>query len=463
MEGERWMEKSNLEEEIRRNMNTSKGLSSNKVFAVSVIISVLWAVLSYALSYYWFLDLTKSLGSILTFIVITGIAIVPGFLNVFLISSLIFDKNRPKEDIKQIMDLFEVEPITILVPAYNEAEDILNTLNSIAAVSYEGQIDIIVINNNSTDQTAEKCRAFIDSYPLTNKHFILIDETQAGKNFALNSGLKLVDTKLVMTIDADTVLHPDSITYIVSKINSEANVGAVAGCILVGNPKQNLMTRIQDWDYYISINAIKRCQGEYRSTLVAQGAFSIYQTDLVKQIGGWQDSIGEDIVLSWDILKLNKKVLFEPLAISYTKVPSTLPIFLKQRARWARGMIEAIKQIRPWKQGNYLSKFISSLDLLIPYVDFSYTFFWLPGVIVAILFQNYIFVGLFTILVLPLSIITFSILYMRVRYYYQYLGVDKRHNVFGIVMFIMFYQVLMSPVSIWGYTQETFSLARVWK
>lgn len=444
-------------------MNNSKRMSSNKVFIISIVISGLWAILSYVLSYYWFLDLSKLFGSILTFIAITGIAIIPGFLNVFLISSIIFDKNRQKQEIKQIMELFESEPISILVPAYNEEDDILNTLTSLAAVNYEGQINIIIINNNSTDHTADNCQQFIDSYPQTNKRFMLIDEAKAGKNFALNSGLKLVDTKLVMTIDADTVLHPDSITYIVSKINSEVNVGAVAGCILVGNPKQNMMTRIQDWDYFISINAIKRCQGEYRSTLVAQGAFSIYQTNLVKEIGGWRDSIGEDIVLSWDILKLNQKVLFEPLAISYTKVPSTVPSFLKQRARWARGMIEAIKQIRPWQQGNYLSKFISSLDLLIPYVDFSYTFFWLPGIFFAIVFQNYIFVGLFTILVLPLSIITFSILYMRVNYYYKYLEVEKRHNVFGIVLFVMFYQVLMSPVSIWGYIQETFGLARVWK
>ncbi len=434
-----------------------------KIFVVAFIVSVLWVIGSYYLAYYWFLDLSKSLNSILAFIIISGIAIVPGFLNTFLITSLILDRNTPAPDIDLIKQDFDGEPITVLVPAYNESEVILNTLNSLAAVNYQHLIRIIVIDNNSKDDTAQLCTEFINSNQAHNKQFELISEKKPGKNFALNTALQMVDTRYVLTIDADTVLDPDSLTYIVSKINSEDNISAVAGCILVTNPKVNLMTRIQDWDYYISINAIKRCQGEYNSTLVAQGAFSIYRTSDVKALGGWKDTIGEDIVLSWEILEQGKKILFEPLAISYTEVPTSLRIFLIQRARWARGMIEAIKRIKPWKQKEFLTKFISGIDLWIPYIDFSYTFFWIPGLILAVIFHIYAIVGIYTILVFPLSILTFVILHSRVKYYYQYIGVENRRNVIGIVVFIACYQLLMSPVSLWGYAQELFGLRRVWK
>lgn len=443
-------------------MNTDQN-KCVKIFIISVVVSVLWVLGSYYLAYYWFLDLSKSTSSILAFIIISGIAIVPGFLNTFLITSLLLDRNRPKPDIDAIKCQFKSEPITVLVPAYNESEVILNTLNSLAAVNYRDRLRVIVIDNNSKDDTSELCRQFINKRPKDNKQFELINESKPGKNFALNTALKMVDTRYVLTIDADTVLDPDSLTYIVDKINSESNVSAVAGCILVSNPKVNLMTRIQDWDYYISINAIKRCQGEYHSTLVAQGAFSIYRTSDVKALGGWKDTIGEDIVLSWEILEQGKKILFEPLAISYTEVPTSLRIFLIQRARWARGMIEAIKRIKPWKQGCFLSKFISGIDLWIPYIDFSFTFFWIPGLILAVIFHIYAIVGIYTILVFPLSILTFIILHSRVKYYYQYIGVEKRRNVFGIVIFIMCYQMLMSPISLWGYAQELFGLRRVWK
>lgn len=437
--------------------------SCRRTFILSVLISLLWALLSYFLAYYWFLDLSLTFNGLIAFLIITGIAIVPGFFNTFLLSSLIFGREQTEDQIVEMKQLFESEPITILVPAYNEQKVIKKTLLSINQVSYDGKINVIIIDNNSTDLTAEICKQFIEDKEESNTNFELIAETKPGKNFALNKALSMVKTKYVITIDSDTVLHPDALTYIVNKISSNDEISAVAGCILVANPKVNLMTRIQDWDYYISINAIKRCQGEYNSTLVAQGAFSIYNTKDIVLLGGWKDTIGEDIVLSWELLEQNKIIAFEPLAISYTEVPESLRVFLIQRARWARGMIEAIKRVKPWKQGNMFSKFISGIDLWIPYIDFSYTFFWIPGLIAAALFHIYIIVGLYSVLVFPLTILTFIILHQRVKYYYNIIGIEKRRNIIGIVIFIMCYQLLMSPVSLWGYVQEVFGLERVWK
>src|SRR4029078_13531218 len=73
---------------------------------------------------------------------------------------------------------------------------------------------------------------------------------------------------------------------------------AVAGSVLVCNSRDNLLTKMQEWDYFLGIAAVKRVQGLYQSTLVAQGAFSLYRTERVREIGGWPDAIGEDIVVT---------------------------------------------------------------------------------------------------------------------------------------------------------------------
>ncbi|WP_284680754.1 glycosyltransferase [Aceticella autotrophica] len=74
--------------------------------------------------------------------------------------------------------------------------------------------------------------------------------------------------------------------------------------------------------YFLGIASVKRMQGLYQGTLVAQGAYSIYKTEAVKLVGGWPDAIGEDIVLTWKFLKQNMKVYFEPLAVAFTEVAS---------------------------------------------------------------------------------------------------------------------------------------------
>ena len=85
--------------------------------------------------------------------------------------------------------------------------------------------------------------------------------------------------------------------------SAPADTAAVAGTVLVRNSRVNILTRVQEWDYYLGIAAVKRMQGLYQATLVAQGAFSLYLTEEVRRVGGWPDAIGEDIVLTWRLME----------------------------------------------------------------------------------------------------------------------------------------------------------------
>jgi biofilm PGA synthesis N-glycosyltransferase PgaC len=97
-----------------------------------------------------------------------------------------------------------------------------------------------------------------------------------------------------------------------------------------------------------------------------------------------------------------------------------------------------------------------------PYLDFTYTFCWLPGLILAF-FGIYWIVGPMTLLVLPLTLLSYSILYSYQKYVFRRLNLKVRKNLSGFILFVLFYQMIMSPVSVWGYLQEFFQLKRKWK
>ncbi|WP_404330122.1 glycosyltransferase [Mesobacillus maritimus] len=424
-------------------------------FWFSHLFALLWLCFSFYLSLPWLHQLAEIVSLPLAILIIGGISYLPGYMNAFLLLSLILDKQPA------FKNEFPTEQVTVLIAAYNEEEQIFETLSYLDKQDYQGKMQAIVINNGSKDRTvAEVERAMKElSFPIELMH-----EDKQGKFHALNLGLQAVKTPYVITLDADTLLHPSSIRYLVARMKSSPEeVAAVAGSVLVKNSRENLWTKLQEWDYFLGIASIKRLQGLYQGTLVAQGAYSLYKTDCLKEVGGWPDAIGEDIVLTWRLLQKNWKVYFEPLAVSFTEVPSTLKHFIRQRARWARGMIEGLNEVKPWKQPQLYVKYLTGVNLAMPYLDFTYTFFWIPGLILAF-FGYFWIVGPMTLFVLPLTILSYSILFFYQRkYVFNPLNLRIRKNKFGLLFYILGYQMIMSPISVYGYVQETFRFKRKWK
>lgn len=424
-------------------------------FWTSHLVALLWMCFSIYISLPWLEDLSHLVSFPLALLVIGGISYIPGYLNAFLVISLILDLQPPfKKEFPQ-------DEITILVAAHNEEEKIFQTLNYIDKQDYQGKIKVFVINNGSTDQTV---RETIKAKKELTIEIELLNEEKPGKFNALNHALEVVTTPYVITIDADTLLHPSSIRYLVARMNSSPKeVCAVAGSILTKNSRENLWTKMQEWDYFLGIASIKRLQGLYQGTLVAQGAYSLYKTNCIKEVGGWPDAIGEDIVLTWRLLQKKWKVYFEPLAVSFTEVPSSFKHFVRQRARWSRGMIEGLNEVKPWEQPQVYVKYLTGINLIMPYLDLTYTLCWIPGLILAFFGYTWI-VGPMTLFVLPLTFISYGILYFYQRnFIFKPLNLRIRKNIVGFIFFILGYQMIMSPVSVYGYIQEVFKFKRNWK
>lgn len=183
---------------------------------------------------------------------------------------------------------------------HNEEKTVAQSIQAIVDQQYKGHIRLLVVDNASTDRTKQEIRK-LQSSTLENCLVEYVYCERPGKAYALNAGLKLVSTPHFLTVDADTTLEKQAVQKMMNYIVFCKNT-CVAGNLFVQNPKSSLIAKMQNYDYLLSIAAIKRFQGSYESTLVAQGAFSAYQTEAVRKIGGWQDLLGEDIVLTYRLL-----------------------------------------------------------------------------------------------------------------------------------------------------------------
>ncbi|HEY3809841.1 MAG TPA: glycosyltransferase, partial [Acidimicrobiales bacterium] len=402
-------------------------------FAVAQVLAFCWVGLSVWLSQAWLTSLASDISWPAALIAVACLAYVPGWMVAFLAVSLLLDRQPPVDS------AHPSRRVTVLVPAYNEEARIVDTLAYLSRQDYQGALEVVVIDNASTDCTVAVARAAAQELGLA---IICISEPTPGKSHALNTGLAGVNTEVVVTLDADTALHPAAIRQLVARYEaSPDDVTAVAGAILVRNSRDNMWTRMQEWDYFLGIASIKRMQGLYQGTLVAQGAFSLYETEAVREVGGWPDAIGEDIVLTWRLMHLNRRVYFEPTAVAFTAVPAELRHFARQRARWARGMIEGIRAVKPWKQPRPMTAIMTAFDLLLPLLDFAYTFLWMPGLVLAC-FGIYWFVGIYTVAVLPLTLLVNGLLYryQRRRVFVPF-GLRVRRNLLGLVSYVVFYQM----------------------
>lgn len=421
-------------------------------FLLANSIALLYAIICLYLAQWWINYLGRVLGNYyLALAIILFIAIIPGYLNILLLATLYVYRYHPLRIKKS-----DLPPVSLLIAAYNEEEVIRETFRGIRQQDYPNQIEVVLVDDGSEDNTI----AELEKLRLPNLKIIRAEH--GGKANALNLGLKHCSHEIITTIDADTFLYKNALTRIVSRLLSDADYAAVAGHVLVKNERMSRLSRMQSWDYMLGISAVKMQQGLFHGTLVAQGAFSVFKKKPLLELKGWRQRIGEDIVLTWALLKKGYRVGYEPTAFAFTHAPLNYYGFFRQRQRWARGMIEGFRDhINLIWRGQQYSSFFVAIDLLFPFIDFFYTFVFIPGLILAFFGYHYI-VGLMTLLVLPITIAIIIIMLRSQMRFMKYAGLRMRQNPVGMVFYILFYQLIMSPICVIGYFKEIFRFKRKW-
>jgi len=422
-------------------------------FVICLTMAFTWMAVSIWLSLPWYEDLSREIGWPLAFFLISFIAIVPGFMNAFVICSLLLDK-RP-----EILREQHYPPITILIAAYNEAADIATTLKSIFLEDYPNTVHVIVINDGSKDETVNIVRSFMSEH----QNLSLIDLNQnGGKANALNDGLEKCSTDIVITIDADSYLWKDALRNLVGRYLSDpANTKAVAGEILIRNSRENWITKAQEWDYFLGIASVKRIQSLFQGTLVAQGAFSLYDRKTLVELGGWPNKVGEDIVLTWKILMAGYRVGHAENACAFTNCPNTFMKFVNQRRRWSRGLIESFKENWSILFKKRQSTMYIWWNTLFPLIDVAYTVGFIPGLVLAC-FGIYWIVGPMTIALIPMAFILNIVMYNRGKAMFVHEHLSIRKNYLGFIFYVLAYGIVLQPACVWGYLSEIFNLRKHW-
>ena len=202
--------------------------------------------------------------------------------------------------------------LTILVPAFNEAESIGDTLRSILAQTVR-VAEIIVIDDCSTDDTADVARAL--------GAVVLTPPANTGsKAGAQNYGLGHVRTQYTMAIDADTSLAPDAIERLLVAFD-DASLAAACGFV-VPRYVRSIWERGRYIEYLFAFTFYKQVQDYYSKPLIASGCFSAYRTDVLRAHGGWGTrTLAEDMDLTWSFYQSGYGVRFVPGAVCYPIEP----------------------------------------------------------------------------------------------------------------------------------------------
>lgn len=421
-------------------------------FAIALVTGLAWGAFSLWAAQAWLRDFSALVGAPLAHLVVFGIAIIPGFMNAFLVSSLLLDR-RPPVRVQGGM----LPGVTILVGAYNERASIASTIESIAKQDYPGALQVIVINDGSSDGTAEVLAGIRQPWLE-----VINLERNGGKAAALNHGLTRALFSLTITLDGDSYLYKNALRNLVGRYLSDpADTRAVAGAVLIRNSRKNLVTAAQEWDYFHGIAAVKRLQSLYQGTLVAQGAFSVYDTQTLRELGGWPDTVGEDIVLTWRLLEHNHRVGFAENACVFTNAPETWGQFIRQRQRWSRGLIEAFKAHWRLLFKARTSTLFVWWNLLFPYLDLVFTLAFIPGLVLA-LFGIYWIAGPLTFLLLPLAALVNGIMFRIQGRMFTEQDLRVRRNVLGFVFYTLCYSFVLQPACVVGYAKELLNRTKTW-
>ena len=224
--------------------------------------------------------------------------------------------------------------LTVIVPAYNEAASIADTVRSIQAQTVTIR-EILVVDDCSTDNTGEvarACGAIVLRPPFNTG-------SKAGaQNFALRS----VRTEFAMAIDADTTLAPDAIEKLLAPF-SDPNVAAACGFVIPRHV-HSIWERGRFVEYLLAFTFYKPIQDYYHKPLISSGCFSAYRTTMLREMGGWSNrTLAEDVDLTWGFYQLGYQVRFIPEAVCYPIEPHDFNFMSKQLRRWSHGFVQNVR------------------------------------------------------------------------------------------------------------------------
>src|SRR5437762_1157850 len=238
-------------------------------------------------------------------------------------------RRRPRADF--------AEPVSVVIAAYNEGKVIANTLRALLATDYKGDVEAIVVDDGSRDETAAEVQRIAAVDPRVR----LLQQPNHGKARALQRALAAVRRAIVVFIDADTQCQRDTLPRLLEPF-ADAGVGAVSGHAKVGNLRR-FIARCQALEYTCGFNLDRRAYNRWNCITVVPGAISAVRKEAIDEAGGLSlQTLAEDTDLTLSLHKYRQRIVYVPDAIAWTEAPESVRTLARQRFRWAYGTLQCL-------------------------------------------------------------------------------------------------------------------------
>ena len=235
------------------------------------------------------------------------------------------------------MSLKAPQGVSVILPAYNEARVLQNTLLCLAKTKYPGPIEFIVVDDGSTDSSL----SLAEQFAKMDDRFVVLHQANQGKAAALNRGLSVSRQPWVVTLDADTRFLDNTMVSLVAPLE-DAAVGAVSGRVRVGNLDQFLPS-LQELEYSAGYHLDRTAYAGWNCITVTPGAISAFRKSAIEAHGGFsEDTMAEDADLTLALHRDGWRIAYAPGAVARTEAPSSPGSLLRQRRRWTYGTLQAI-------------------------------------------------------------------------------------------------------------------------
>jgi len=289
----------------------------------------------------WALNSPDQVRVFLMRLVLISLVIFLGILLVRYFTLLWFAfMQHTERDIEEVED-GELPPISVIVPAYNEATVIGAAIESLLALDYP-TYEVIVVDDGSRDNTLAVAANFEGHAAVPVRVF---STPNAGKATALNLGISNAQFPFLFCMDSDSTVEPQTLRRAVAHM-VDTDVGAVAGNVKVLN-RNSMLTRLQALEYIEGLNMPRRAQGFVAAVNIVPGPVGLFRREALTDVGGYEtDTFAEDADLTMKLVAAGWKIVYEDQAIAWTQAPDHWLDLIQQRYRWTRGILQTLRKRR---------------------------------------------------------------------------------------------------------------------
>ena len=274
-----------------------------------------------------------------------GVIWIVIFINIILvIGGYIYYAKIHNKKMKEELDYYPF--VTVMVPSHNEGVVIRKTAESLLRLDYpEDRYEIIIINDNSSDNSEEILKDVKEKYK--NRNFTVINTDSVtggkGKSNALNMAFNMSRGEYLAIYDADNTPEKKALKYLVQTIEDDPKLGAVIGKFRCRNKNVNLLTAFINIETLSFQWMAQAGRWQLFNLCTIPGTNFIIRRSLIEEMGGWDTkAITEDTEISFRLYRMGYKIKFMPLAVTWEQEPQTLKVWFRQRSRWAKGNIYVV-------------------------------------------------------------------------------------------------------------------------